>query len=68
MPGGRYAAVTRGVPDILCLREGRFIGIEVKTPGGHLSDDQAMFGRDIVKNGGDFFAVHSVEEVIASGL
>jgi hypothetical protein len=35
----------RGVPDIIVVKNGKFIGIEVKTKEGRLSDDQAVFGR-----------------------
>jgi hypothetical protein len=47
---GRFRAppkyTMKGVPDIIVLKAGRFIGIEVKAPKGNLSPDQAEFGQE----------------------
>jgi hypothetical protein len=37
------AHAMRGVPDIILIRNGKFIGLEVNTPTGRLSDDQIEF-------------------------
>jgi len=53
-----------GIPDILLLFKGHLIGLEVKTPTGKPSPEQLAWGRDIEANGGSFFIVRSVDEVI----
>jgi len=40
---GRKFTGKRGVPDILAVRQGVCIGVEVKTETGKLSDDQIAF-------------------------
>ena len=60
----------RGVADILCCYNGRFIGLEVKTPIGRLSMHQKEFLRDIQAAGGVAAVVRCVEdvEIIFRGL
>lgn len=54
-----------GVPDILaCSPKGRFIGIEVKCPGGVLSKLQEVNLRKIQDRQGISFIAYSLEEVI----
>lgn len=53
-----------GVPDILGLVNGCFVGIEVKKPKrGVISDDQIEFGRLINRNGGYFLVATSVNDI-----
>jgi hypothetical protein len=55
---------TRGVSDIIgCLKDGRFLAIEVKRPGGRPTPEQTQFIDMINQNGGLAFVAHSVEEV-----
>lgn len=51
-----------GVPDLCLLHRGRFIGIEVKAEKGRLSENQANASDAIVKAGGLYSVVRSVEE------
>lgn len=53
----------RGVPDIICLHKGKFIGLEVKRPGMQLSTHQVGFGVRVALAGGKYEVVHSLEEV-----
>ena len=53
----------KGLPDIIVLHAGKFIGFEVKRAGMPLRDEQAEMGRLITKNGGDYYVVTSWEEV-----
>ena len=46
-----------GVPDILACVKGYFVGIEVKTDKGVLSELQKYQGREIQKSGGLWFVV-----------
>lgn len=54
-----------GVPDLLvCSPTGRFIGIEVKKPGGRLSKLQEVNLRKIQDRRGIAIVADSLEEVI----
>jgi len=69
---GRYFSLPkysmRGIPDIILIKGGRFIGIEVKNKTGKLSPHQADFARECVKNGGDYIVAKSIDDVQAAGL
>lgn len=52
-----------GAPDIFALDEGTFYGIEVKRPGGKLSDKQSEFLRKIEENGGVAIVATSIDDV-----
>jgi hypothetical protein len=54
-----------GVPDIVgILKDGRFLGIEVKTQNGRLSPHQERFIQNINDAGGLAFVARSVDDVI----
>lgn len=56
----------RGVPDIICIKDGMFYGFEVKRPFfGVLSDIQKQFHTKIRKAGGRVHVVSYVSEVQA---
>ena len=55
---------TDGVPDILGVWQGRFLGIEVKRPSGIVSPAQEAFIANINKAGGLAFVARSVDDVI----
>src|SRR5947208_6166428 len=61
---GRYIpSHTRGVSDIIgILPGGRFLAIEVKRPGGKVSDEQQQFIDNINERGGLAFVARSVDE------
>ena len=52
-----------GIPDLLCCINGRFIGIEVKGPGGKASPLQAANITMIEAAGGIGLIAYSVAEV-----
>jgi RecB family endonuclease NucS len=52
-----------GVPDILVCLDGRFVGIEVKRPGGVVSSLQKFNIDDIHRSGGAAFVAYSVDDV-----
>lgn len=55
----------RGTSDIIgFLNDGRFLGIEVKKPGGKVSDDQDIFLNKINRAGGVGFVAYSIDDVI----
>lgn len=57
-----------GVPDILLVKDGQFIGIEVKADKGVQSEHQKQFCADVLAAGGWYFIARSLEDVIAQGL
>ena len=59
--GGPYG--TSGVPDIICCYKGRFLGLEVKLPGGRLTELQKRAIQKINDAGGIACRVESVEQV-----
>lgn len=66
MRGKAYSSryTKTGVPDILGVWNGQMIGIEVKRPGGRVSDDQAEFLTALNKAGGIGLVAYSLEDVI----
>jgi len=55
---------TKGVPDILGIYKGQFLGIEVKTAKGKVRPDQEQFLENIRKHGGIGFVARSLDDVI----
>ncbi len=53
-----------GRPDIVACIEGKFVGIEVKKPGGIVSPAQEKQGLKIQKSGGLFLIAYSLDDVI----
>ena len=55
-----------GIPDIVCCFNGSFLGIEVKRPGAKndQSEQQKVHERNIIKSGGTYLLVDSLQEVI----
>lgn len=55
----------KGIPDIIgILPGGRFLGIEIKRPGGRVSPEQAKWIQNINDSGGIAFVAYSVDEVV----
>ena len=61
----RYNAVSSsfGLPDIIVIYYGKFIGLEVKTPTGRATELQVKMQEAIRKAGGVYEFVTSVEDV-----
>lgn len=63
----RYpASTTFGIPDILCLYKGVFVGLEIKRPDGKgvASGLQKAMINSIIENGGVAILVDSLEDVV----
>lgn len=61
----RTSTQLKGVPDILgVLPDGRFLGIEVKRPGGKVSDEQVDFMVRANLRGAFAFVAYSLEDAI----
>jgi penicillin-binding protein-related factor A (putative recombinase) len=54
----------KGVADIIGIYRGKPMAIEVKKPGGRLSDDQAKFLKRWAEEGGIAIVAYSVDAVI----
>ena len=54
----------RGVPDIIIIHNGQFIGIEVKSKAGKQSQAQIDFQVHCEKNGGRYIVAKSVDDII----
>lgn len=52
-----------GVPDIILIKDGKFIGLEVKSEKGRQSDSQKQFQQDLEQSGGSYYIVRSIEDV-----
>lgn len=54
----------KGLADLYCLRDGRSVWIEIKTPQGRLSRHQRAFKDAIEAHGGEYVVARSVEDVM----
>jgi len=52
------------IADLLVCLDGRFVAIEVKRPGGKVTDGQREFLRKVTAAGGIAFVAYSVEDVV----
>jgi hypothetical protein len=59
----RFGAL--GSPDIICVIDGQFVGIEVKAPKGRQSDHQKAFQANLVTAGGKYVLAYSLDDVIS---
>ncbi len=57
-----------GVPDIIVIRDGIFVGLEVKRQGAKLSDSQKTFRDKCIEAGAEYHVVSSIDEVEKIGL
>ena len=62
--GNFYRFGHAGAPDIICVSNSRYIGIEVKAPKGKLSPAQEHFRDNLEKAGGVYIIARQVEDVI----
>lgn len=57
-----------GVPDIIMIYEGKFVGIEVKRKGTYQSPEQKEFQRLCEQNSGSYCVVRSIDDIIKLGF
>lgn len=66
--GKRFRSLSKGqkkgFPDILILKSGRTIGIEVKTSTGRQSKEQKLIEQNFIEQGMEYYVVRSIEDVI----
>lgn len=58
----RFGAV--GSPDICLVKDGKFIGLEIKDKAPQ-SDGQKIFEQRLREAGGDYYIIRSVDQVMA---
>lgn len=58
----------KGLPDIILIKDGRFVGIEVKNAKGKLSPHQEVFSARCKQYGALYHVVRSLDDVIKLGL
>lgn len=65
--GGRYVRFgAPGSPDIVACVNGQFVGIEVKRPGGKLSEAQEAVQNALHRAGGHYLVVRDVSDLHAA--
>lgn len=62
----RFGAV--GSPDICLVKDGFFIGLEIKTSKGKQSDGQKQFEKKLKEAGGEYYIVKSLDDLKEIGL
>ncbi len=62
----RFGAV--GSPDICVVKDGFFIGLEIKTSKGKQSEGQKEFEKKLKDAGGEYYVVRSLEKLKEIGL
>lgn len=53
----------RGIPDLVAIRGGKTVWIEVKTPNGRLSEYQERWLQDLEDHGGWWIVARGIEDV-----
>lgn len=53
-----------GSADLIGCVNGKFVGIEIKTDKGRVSDEQKLWHECVERNGGHVFVVRSTEEAV----
>ena len=54
----------RGISDMIALKAGRVVFLEVKSPRGRQNDNQQKFQQDVEDHGGEYWLVRSLDDVI----
>ena len=54
----------KGAPDIVCVVDGQYVGIEVKSPSGRQNEAQKAFQKSLEEAGGRYILARSVDDVI----
>lgn len=53
----------KGLSDLTAIKGGRVIWVEIKRPGGKLSDWQKAFRDEIQVHGGEYYCVYCLEDI-----
>ena len=66
--GHFYRFGANGSPDIVIVKNGQYIGCEIKGTGGLQSQYQKDFQEGLEKAGGKYLLIYSLEELIKYGI
>ena len=58
----------KGIPDLIAVRDGRVIFIELKTARGRQSDYQKKFQADLEAAGGEYILCRGIEDLEERGI
>ena len=61
--GFMRTASVNGLPDIVAIKDGIYIGIEVKAPKGKQSESQKAIQAEIEKAGGKYIVARALDDV-----
>lgn len=54
----------KGIPDIIAIKNNRILFLEIKRPGGLLSEHQHQFQLNINRHGGEYYIVRSLDDLM----
>ncbi|GHU73009.1 hypothetical protein FACS1894184_20960 [Clostridia bacterium] len=54
---------TPGISDLCCVKAGRTVWLEVKTPKGRLTNGQNVFERDVKRHGGEYRVAKGIRDI-----
>jgi Holliday junction resolvase len=58
----------KGIPDLIAVKNGRVLFIELKTPRGRQSDHQKKFQADLEAAGGEYILCRGAEDLQERGI
>ena len=58
----------KGIPDLIAVKNGRVLFIELKTPRGRQSDHQKKFQADLEAAGGEYILCRGAEDLQGRGI
>ena len=53
-----------GIPDMIAIKNGRVLFLEIKKPGGKLSPGQIIFRDMILYHGGEYYKIDDLDRLI----
>ena len=59
---------TKGVSDLIAMRDGRVLFLEIKTETGKLSDHQKEFARNVHEQGVEYYIVRDLDDLKNVGV
>lgn len=58
----------KGTPDIILIKDGFFVGLEVKKKGTYQSKEQKEFEKKCKENGAEYYVVREIKDLQEIGL
>jgi hypothetical protein len=60
----KACGVRAGVPDLICIRDGRAYGLELKAPNGRLSDAQRLAHEEMARAGAEVAVAIGIDQAL----